>query len=344
MNKKMVKFLATLTCSIVTAVSLAAFAGCGDNSTSSGGTGTNTNQTETGKENDKENNNGNSTDTTPTTTKYKVTFNYNYEGSADATSIEVESGTRATEPEDPTREGYVFEAWYTTATCDEGTEFAFTAVVSSDVTLYAKWNEVTTSGDESGEEKVYTQYTFEAECVDFSDFEGAGLSGGAQLKGAILADWYGEANASGQYYVSFLYVNSESTTLTFVINSDREVDDATLILRLSGEAINTVSFTDEEWQVVVNGESIKYGSISINGCLQSGNDDYVKPFINKRITTTLHLNEGENIIQLKTTNNKVMTGTMYATAPMVDCMYITTDAVLTWDPIENKKPFDYKTR
>lgn len=68
--------------------------------------------------------------------KYTVTFNSNQGSSVDAQTVDY--GSKATKPADPTRQGYTFAGWY----ADEGltTEFDFSAVITGDATVYAKWN------------------------------------------------------------------------------------------------------------------------------------------------------------------------------------------------------------
>ncbi len=44
-------------------------------------------------------------------------------------------------PTNPTRAGYIFGGWYDNETC-EGSSFDFTAIVTKDITLYAKWVKV----------------------------------------------------------------------------------------------------------------------------------------------------------------------------------------------------------
>ncbi len=183
------------------------------------------------------------------------------------------------------------------------------------------------------------EYIFEAECVDLDDFEGAGYSGGATMAGAILTDWYGTAQASSGYWISYMYVNN--LAIEFDITSDAEVNDAKLVLRLSGEVLETVSFTDKEFTVSVNDEALEYGTIEISGCNTDLSADWVRPFTDYTVSTSCHLKKGENVIELKTTNQRAMAGTMYATAPMIDCIKVTTSATLTWDPVMNKKPFPY---
>ena len=262
--------------------------------------------------------------------EYTVTFNYNYEGAPAAATKKVEEGKTVEKPADPTRSLYIFDSWYTEAACT--TKYDFTSAVNGNLNLYAGW-----TADDKFAGK--TEYVFEAECVDLSDFNGAGYSGGATMVGAILTDWDGTAGASGGLFMSFMYVKGDDTKLTFNINSDKDVNDAILVLRLSGEVIDPVEFDWTEWKVMVNGEAINYGDISINGCRTDMSQDWVRPFEDFTITTTLSLKAGANVIELITDNDKAMAGTMFSTAPMVDCMKIYTDAVLTWEPIENKEPY-----
>ncbi|MBR6204836.1 MAG: InlB B-repeat-containing protein [Candidatus Methanomethylophilaceae archaeon] len=66
---------------------------------------------------------------------FRVTFDANG-GSADSFQV-VKSGGLLTKPEDPTRSGYRFQGWYTTAS--GGDEYEFSKPVTSSFTLYAHW-------------------------------------------------------------------------------------------------------------------------------------------------------------------------------------------------------------
>ena len=66
---------------------------------------------------------------------HTVTFNTG-EGSA-VDSQFVADGAKATKPADPTRDGYVFAGWY--ADADLKSPYDFSASVTKDLTLYAKW-------------------------------------------------------------------------------------------------------------------------------------------------------------------------------------------------------------
>lgn len=76
------------------------------------------------------------TPTPPATTKYTVTFDY--KGHGTNTNKEVNSGEKVTAPTAPTDTDFDFEGWYKDETFEN--EFNFdTEIVTSNLTLYAKW-------------------------------------------------------------------------------------------------------------------------------------------------------------------------------------------------------------
>ncbi len=84
---------------------------------------------------------------------HEVTFDAQ-EGAPVPTKQTVEHGEKLTRPQEPTREGYVFEGWFV-----DGEKWSFIGyVVTEDMTLTAKWAESTdSSGDtEATENLVYT--------------------------------------------------------------------------------------------------------------------------------------------------------------------------------------------
>ena len=66
---------------------------------------------------------------------YTVTFNSN--GGSAVSSQTVTDGDTATEPQAPTKEDYSFDCWCSDA--ELTTEYDFNDPVTSDITLYAKW-------------------------------------------------------------------------------------------------------------------------------------------------------------------------------------------------------------
>ena len=53
----------------------------------------------------------------------------------------VENGKKASEPDEPSAEGYRFGGWYTNSSCTD--KYDFSSRVTKDITLYAKWTRVT---------------------------------------------------------------------------------------------------------------------------------------------------------------------------------------------------------
>ena len=244
---------------------------------------------------------------------HTVTFDLNYSGAPQATTARVVDGESAQQPSVPTRDGaYTFVGWYTDAACT--TAYNFATPVTGDVTLYASWA---------------TTYTFEAEYVNLMGKQGAGYSGTATDLSMI---GFG-SNASNGAYVTYLYV--KGLTLEFVIYSDRAVSDATFSWRLTAEAMS-ITITEETYTISVNGTNLPYGEIEFTDIPDIAAD--LTPFSEYLIATGVSLQEGENRIVLTTANDFAMMGTMYATAPVVDCIKITTSATLTWNPLLSNIP------
>ncbi len=82
---------------------------------------------------------------------YTVTFNSNGHGTAPSAQT-VESGSKATEPAALTADGYTFGGWYTEEGCEN--EYDFNTAVTSNITLYAKWEE---KKEEEGSESIKTE-------------------------------------------------------------------------------------------------------------------------------------------------------------------------------------------
>lgn len=195
---------------------------------------------------------------------------------------------------------------------------------------------VSACGDEEKNPPGTETYTFDAALTDLDDVEGEGWSGGESGIGMIVKDWENDdkdwKTLTG-YYVTYLYV--ENTALTFEINSDRAVDDAKLILSLSTEGADystdgTITLTPDIYTVELNGTAIQYKPITFFDIPESAGEVY--EFKRYTVATDLSLKEGKNVIKLISSNDISMGGTTRATAPMVDCIQITTGAKLDWTP------------
>ncbi len=73
--------------------------------------------------------------------KYTVTFDT--QGGSTIDSIRINKNTPLTKPQDPTREGYTFAGWFTNKECTQA--YDFSSKVTNSITLYAKWEKISTS-------------------------------------------------------------------------------------------------------------------------------------------------------------------------------------------------------
>ena len=71
------------------------------------------------------------------TTRYTVTFDT--QGGSEIDSIRVTRNGTVTKPEKPTKDGYIFEGWFTDKDCTQA--YDFSTRVTKNITLYAKWTE-----------------------------------------------------------------------------------------------------------------------------------------------------------------------------------------------------------
>ena len=76
------------------------------------------------------------------TTRYTVTFDT--QGGSEIDSIRVTRNGTVTKPEKPTKDGYIFEGWFTDKDCTQA--YDFSTRVTKNITLYAKWTEEQIAG------------------------------------------------------------------------------------------------------------------------------------------------------------------------------------------------------
>lgn len=245
-----------------------------------------------------------------------ITYHYNYENAPNNgvyRNYRQEKGLRLPANITPVREGYLFNNWYTDAACTQ--KVSSKTVVNGNMDLYAKW---------------LTQYTFEAEYVDVSELHGFGYSGNADGVAMIERDVF-DMNASNNYYLGWLY--NTGLEIVFNIDAAEDVSGVVITLRLSaeyGDANRQKTITDESFKVTVNDNKVSYPSITFYN-LPDGSDEYKPAFQNYQLNINVSLKKGTNVIKLIVNNSeKGEGGTMKATAPMVDCMYLYSDVALQW--------------
>ena len=125
---------------------------------------------------------------------YTVSFNMNGHGDAIADQTIVYNNT-ATAPTAPTAEHYTFGGWYTDSACT--TVYDFTAKVTKNVTLYAKWTPVTykvtfnaNGGSESMEDQSFT----------YGVSQPLTTNGFTAPTGKTFVNWNTKADGSGTTY------------------------------------------------------------------------------------------------------------------------------------------------
>ncbi len=180
-------------------------------------------------------------------------------------------------------------------------------------------------------ESTVKEYVFEAENVDLTYLSGHGWSNEVLGYGLLIKDKY-NAGASNGFALGYLYENGNE--VEFYINASEAVEDVTLVLRCTMEhKVESASIAWDELEITVNdGDPIEYRTMNFNGIpglLTVKNE--LLPFANKTIGK-INLDQGENLIKITVTNNITMEGTMQATAPIIDCIILKTDAdvELTW--------------
>lgn len=126
-----------------------------------------------------------SDDDEPATKTYTVTFDS--QGGSEVSSQRVNEGEKATAPEAPTKEGFTFDAWYTST--DYATRWDFSKdIVIKDLTLYARWavNSFTVTFNTNG-----------GSAIDAMEVAEGGLLTEIptpEKEGFVFAGWYTDAD------------------------------------------------------------------------------------------------------------------------------------------------------
>ena len=256
---------------------------------------------------------------------HAVVLEYNYSGAPEAITVRIDDGACLTaKPSGFGRDGYAVSGWYTDSACTQ--KFDTSAPITSDIKLYPTWEAV-----------ELTEYVVEAEYIDLTGIKGIGYSNQTQGTGLIQKDedsvmpdgtvQQKKAGASNGYYLGYMY--RRGLTLTFKINSDEATENATLKLALGAEYWESISLSCDEFVVSVNGEKMSFETMVIKGNKAAG---YPSEFNDFTVGLGVNLKKGENVITLRVNNNKPMEAAMQATAPLLDCLKVYSDTVITYTP------------
>ena len=239
-----------------------------------------------------------------------ATFHLNYDGADVYVTQNFANESRISKPENPTRDGFYFAGWYINQELTEA--FSDMKKYSGNQDFYAKWLNIYVL---EAEDTQVTGLNPEEDTTATTSGNklGYGRSGEAHGEGLIAKG----SDASGGYYIHGLYY--PDAYLAFEITSDKDAEDVQIVVRLSAE-FKDYELTQKDLALEVNGKKQKY-----NSTISLKQD---QPFADYTITLAAKLQAGENLIRLVVLNDEKQfpDGTVNAAAPMVDCIYVYTDA------------------
>lgn len=181
---------------------------------------------------------------------YAISFDLNG-GNGSIASQTVTTTVGLVYPEIPTRSGYVFKGWYTTADCT--TLFDFSANVTKDTTVYAGWHPMTTSGAGSEVMLVYGDNNSSSDYYSLST-KGTSSSNALYTYFAILKDGtyklYYKNGTSSASYRTYIEVYNETQQTTIKSNT-----------YISSISFSYVSFTAKAGDVIYV-RNYRYSTIS----------------------------------------------------------------------------------
>lgn len=143
-----------------------------------------------------------------TVSSYAVTFHANGHGSTPITQV-IRTGFKAQEPEAPTASGYVFQGWYTDASCKNA--YDFEKPVTGSVNLYAKWRQ---DGDLND---LLTNASLVYDVNHWDNYSGTntGLTAGKDTENVYGEDsqqsWYFKASAAASNSFAIAQLNLKAS-------------------------------------------------------------------------------------------------------------------------------------
>lgn len=180
----------------------------------------------------------------------------------------------------------------------------------------------TESESETTEEAAGTEFIFEAEYTVLEGLEGLGVSGSPTGIGLAKEN----AKASNGFYVGELGTKSP---ISFVITSDADTT-ATLKAVLGSNTLGNCTWNPTSFVVTVNGEAIQYKEFTTDNGTDASNQENFKT----KNLGEINLKAGENVLVFTAGENTYRSN--MPSAPSIDCLKITTNAVLSMeDVVEN---------
>lgn len=150
------------------------------------------------------------------TKSYNVTFDSNEGSNVDVQTIEKDK--KAVKPNDPIKEGYIFDGWYTDKLFNQ--EYDFSNPVTKNITLYAKWLE-------NKEVLEYVTVTYvveekEYEVVEVVKGQLASKPSDPIKMGYNFEGWYTDKFLSNKFDIDNKVVNYNMTLYANFVSNDKE--------------------------------------------------------------------------------------------------------------------------
>lgn len=140
----------------------------------------------------------------PPTIKGTYTITFDSNGGSTITEQKIDEGQTAGKPDDPVKNGYLFLGWYSDAALD--TSYDFSTEVHTNITLYAKWEEIktyTVKFDSNGGTSVPDQ--------TITSDRGAIEPSNPTKAGYLFDGWYTENDDKGEKWVFSTRITSDIT-------------------------------------------------------------------------------------------------------------------------------------
>ena len=182
--------------------------------------------------------------------KKVFTVEFNTDGGSEVAAVEVNEGEKLTLPANPTKEGFVFNAWYTDVDCTQ--KFDATAAITSDMTLYAQWAVTLTFNSNGGSavDPITKPYTGKLVLYE--------LPANPTKEGFVFAGWYtDEAFTTELSALAFPKKNTTAyakwqvadTTTEYVVDGFNLLDAGSYAIAHNEDGSTTYTCVDRELNI-----------------------------------------------------------------------------------------------
>jgi uncharacterized repeat protein (TIGR02543 family) len=183
--------------------------------------------------------------------KWNVTVTFNSNGGSSVAAQTISSGGTATRPDDPARNGYTFDNWYSNAGLT--TVYNFSTPVTGNIILYAKWVALQTVSPDSIEYYWIDQHDnlVTTSGGTTSVASGTTLTITAQSTGYVGRQWYLNGKDTGQSGNTYTFSSTTAgrhTVGLFVEKDGRLYNtNITITVQAAGSEANPFPLTASTW-------------------------------------------------------------------------------------------------